>query len=218
MTKPLLIIGNKNYSSWSLRAYMALAGFQIPFDETLIRLGEPAFDKAARRHSKAGLVPILKHQSLMIWDTLAIMEYLYETWPKKQMWPKNKATRAVARCVSAEMHSGFGGLRNACPMNLRRPQKPVPMNEAALKDVARLEAIFAECRKKHGKGGPFLFGRFSLADAMFAPVLTRLETYTIPVKPTTRAYIQAVLNTQAFKAWKTAALIETWIVPHDEVD
>ena len=218
MAKPQLIIANKNYSSWSLRPYMALAAFEIPFAEKLIHFGEPQFGKAVRRHSKAGLVPILKHNGLVIWDSLAIMEYLNETWPNKQMWPKNKAARAMARSISAEMHAGFKALRNACPMNLRRPPKSVAMNEAILNDVARLESIIAQCRKAHSKGGAFLFGRFSLADAIYAPLLTRLETYAIKVKPITKAYIKAVLETAGFQSWKTAALKEKWIVPEDEVD
>ena len=218
MTKPLLIIGNKNYSSWSLRAYMALAAFAIPFEEKLLRLGTPDFHKSVRRQSKAGLVPILKHNDLVIWDTLAIMEYLAETWPNKHLWPKNKKARAVARSVSAEMHSGFGGLRKACPMNLRRQPKPVHLNENAIHDVARLEEIFDYCRKTFGKDGPFLFGRFSLADAMFTPLLTRLETYAVRQKLITKAYIIAVLSTEAFQSWKVAALKEKWIVPEDEVD
>ena len=218
MNKPTLIIANKNYSSWSLRPYMALAGFGIPFDEKLVRFGEPAFSNAVRRHSKAGLVPILKHNDLVIWDTLAIMEYLAETWPKKQMWPKPKAARALARSISAEMHSGFKALRGACPMNLRRPPKPISLNDAILKDVARFEYIVAECRKLHGKTGPFLFGKFSLADAMCAPLVTRLETYAFTVKPATLAYMKAIMKTTAFQSWKAAALLENQIVPEDEVD
>ena len=218
MKKLTLVIGNKNYSSWSLRPYMALKAFEIPFDEKLIRLEDPNFSIKARRHSKAGLVPILKHNGLVIWDSLAIMEYLSETWPKKHLWPKTKAARAMARSVSAEMHTGFRALRNACPMNLRRPHKPVAMNDAILKDVARLEQLFAECRKLHGKGGPFLFGKFSIADAMFTPMLTRLETYEIKVKPTTQHYMNAVLATPAFQSWKQAALKESGRVEEDEVD
>jgi glutathione S-transferase len=218
MNKPTLIIANKNYSSWSLRPYMALAQFDIPFDEKLIRFGEPEFGKAVRRHSKAGLVPVLKHNDLVIWDSLAIMEYLAETWPKKQMWPKNKAARAFARAISAEMHSGFKALRGACPMNLRRSPKPITVDDAVLKDVARFETIVAECRKDYSTGGPFLFGKFSLADAMFAPLVTRLETYAFKVKPTTLAYMNAIIKTTAFQSWKASALKEKWIVPEDEVD
>jgi glutathione S-transferase len=222
MAKPLLIIGNKNYSSWSLRPYMALAGAGIEFDEKLIPFGQPIgnpkFAKAIAKYSKAGLVPVLQHNGLTIWDTLAIMEYIAETWPTKNLWPKNKAVRAMARSMCAEMHSGFRNLRSACPMNLRRAPKPVPMNDGILKDVARIEFLWAQARKVHGKGGPFLFGKFSNADAMFAPIATRLETFAIPVSKTTRTYMDAVLKTSAFQTWKTAALKEKWLVAEDEVD
>jgi glutathione S-transferase len=222
MAKPLLIIGNKNYSSWSLRPFMALAAAGIDFDEKLIPFGQPVgnpeFARKMRRYSKAGLVPVLQHNGLTIWDTLAIVEYIAETWPEKNLWPKNKAARALARSMCAEMHSGFRALRSACPMNLRRPAKPVPMNDAILKDVARIESIWAEARKLYGKGGPFLFGKFSNADAMFAPVVTRLETFAIPVSKTTQTYMDAVIKTAAFQNWKTAALKEKWVVAEDEVD
>jgi glutathione S-transferase len=222
MAKPLLIIGNKNYSSWSLRPFMALEHAGIEFDEKLIPfdqpIGNPKFAKAVRRYSKAGLVPVLVHNGQHVWDTLSILEYIAETWPSKNLWPKNKAARAMARSVSAEMHSGFRALRNACPMNLRRPIGPVSINEAVLKDVARLEQIWAEARKHYGKGGPFLFGKFSIADAMFAPVITRFETYALPVSKVTRSYMNAVLGTAAFQKWKTAALKEKWVVLEDEAD
>jgi glutathione S-transferase len=218
MAKPVLIIGNKNYSSWSLRPYMALAMAGIPFEEKLIHFGTPNFTAKIKRISKTGLVPILQHGQLAIWDTLAIMEYLAETWPEKNLWPKNKAARAMARSLCAEMHSGFAALRNGYPMNLRRPPKPVPMNDGIRAEVKRLEEAWADARKRHGKGGPFLFGRFSIADAMFAPVVTRLETYAIPVSSATRHYMNAVMATPAFNEWKAAALKEKWIVAEDEVD
>jgi glutathione S-transferase len=218
MAKLLLVIANKNYSSWSLRPYMALAMAGIPFEEKFIRFGEPRFGREVRKISPAGKVPTLVHGKLTIWDSLAILEYLAETFPDKALWPKSKAARAMARSVSNEMHSGFSDLRNACPMNLRRPAKPIPMPEAALNDVARIEAIWRDCRKTFGKGGKFLFGKFSNADAMFAPVVTRLDTFAIPVSKETRSYMDAVMATQAFKTWKAAALKEPWIVPHDEVD
>ena len=218
MAKPLLVIGNKNYSSWSLRPYMALAMAGISFDEKLIKFGEPEFGKAVKKISKAGLVPILVHGKNTIWDSLAIMEYAAETWPDRNLWPKNKTARAMARSVSAEMHSGFRNLRSACPMNLRRPIKPVPMNEGVLADVSRIEALWKECRKAHGRGGPFLFGRFSIADAMFAPVVTRLETYDIKVSNDTQHYMNAVLATPAFHDWKAGALKEKWVFAEDEVD
>jgi len=213
-----LVIGNKNYSSWSLRPYMALAMAGIPFLEKLIHFGEPHFGKEIRKISPTGKVPILVNGKVTIWDSLAILEYLAETLPEKNLWPKNKAARAMARSISSEMHSGFSALRNACPMNLRRPPKPIVMNDAAHCDVARIEAVWKEARKTYGTGGKFLFAKFCNADAMFAPVVTRLDTYAIPVSKESRAYMDAVIATKALQSWKTAALQESWVVPEDEVD
>jgi glutathione S-transferase len=220
MTRPTLIIGNKNYSSWSLRPYMMLAMAGIPFDEQMIHFGEPAFSRAVKKHSKAGLVPVLLHNDLVINDTLAIIEYAAETWPAKGIWPKSISARALARSVSAEMHAGFRALRSACPMNLRRPVKLPPggISEAVAKDVARIEQIWVDCRKDYGRDGPFLFGKFSAADAMFTPVVARFETFAIPVRPESQEYMDAVLNTQAFLAWKKDSAKETWVYAEDEVD
>lgn len=218
MAKLQLVIGNKNYSSWSLRPWMALTMAGIPFDERLIHFGDPHFAREVKKISAAGKVPILVHGKLVIWETLAILEYLAETFPDKNLWPKPKAARAMARAVSSEMHAGFSNLRNACPMNLRRPKKPVAMSEATNADVARIEALWRSCRKAHGKGGKFLFGRFCNADAMFAPVVTRLDTFAIPIAKDTRTYVDAVMATKAFQAWKSDGIKESWIVPEDEVD
>ena len=218
MAKATLVIGNKNYSSWSLRPFMAMAMADIDFDEKFIRFGEPRFSREVKKISKAGQVPVLLHNGLTIWDTMAIMEYLAETWPDRNLWPKTKAARSLARSACAELHAGFKNLRSACPMNLRRPQRPVPMNAEIFADVARLEALWRQCRKEHGKGGPFLFGKFSIADAMFTPIVTRLETFDIKVAEDTQHYMNAVLATPAFHEWKAAALKEKWIVAEDEVD
>jgi glutathione S-transferase len=218
MTKLHLIIGNKNYSSWSLRPWLAMTMAGLDFDETMILLDTPTTKKQIAEHSKAGRVPILRHGKVTVWETLAILEYLAETFPEKNLWPKTKAARAVARSISNEMHAGFSNLRNACPMNLRRPPKSVVLNDATRADIARIEEIWRDCRQAYGKGGKFLFGRFCNADAMFAPVVTRFETYAIPVAKDTRAYMDAVMATKAFQKWKSAALKETWILPHDEVD
>jgi len=218
MAKLNLIIVNKNYSSWSLRPWLAMTMAGLEFDETLILLDTPDTKKQIAEHSKAGRVPILRHGKVTVWETLAILEYLVETFPEKKLWPKTKAARAIARAVSNEMHAGFASLRNACPMNLRRPHKPIVLNDEIRADVARIEEIWRDCRKTYGKGGEFLFGRFCNADAMFAPVVTRLETYAIPVTKDSRAYMDTVLATPAFQKWKSAALKETWILPHDEVD
>ena len=218
MAKTILYIGNRNYSSWSLRPYMALAMGGIEFETKLIRFGEPEFSRRVKRISEAGLVPILVHGDVTVWDTLAILEFAAETWPGKKLWPSNKRARAMARSASAEMHSGFRNLRNACPMNIRRPKKPVPLNDGILREVARLESLWAQARNEFGKGGPFLFGKFCIADAMFTPVVSRLETFDFKVKPETRAYMDAVLDTTAFREWQRLALKEKWIVPEDEVD
>jgi glutathione S-transferase len=220
MAKPELIVGNKNYSSWSLRPWLAFVMAGVPFREVFVRIMVPETPKALAKYRATGKVPLLKHNDLVIWDTLAIIEYAAETWSTKPIWPKNKKARARARSVSAEMHSSFGALRNACPMNLRRPKKLPPggISPAVAKDVARIEAIWAECRKEFGKGGPFLFGKFSAADAMFAPVATRLDTFAIPVTKTSRSYMDAIFATPAFKQWKTDAAKETWVIPEDEVD
>jgi len=218
MSKLHLVIANKNYSSWSLRPWLAMSMAALPFNETVIPLDTPETKVAIAQHNKAGKVPVLHHGKITIWESLAILEYLAEAFPQKHWWPKPLAARAMARSISNEMHGGFAALRNACPMNLRRAKKPVPMPQAALADVARIEDLWRECRRRFGKGGKFLFGRFCNADAMYAPVVSRFDTYAVPVRPDTRAYMDNVMTTPAFKAWKEAALKETWIVPSDEVD
>jgi glutathione S-transferase len=218
VSKLQLVIGNKNYSSWSLRPWMALTMAGIPFRETLIPLDTPETAKLIAQHSRAGRVPVLHHGRQTVWESLAIMEYLAELFPEKHLWPKAVAARAIARAVANEMHAGFSALRSACPMNLRRPPKPVPMSEEALKDVARIEEIWRGCRAKFGKGGKFLFGRFSIADAMYTPVVTRFDSYAVKVADDTRAYMDTIMKTEAFRAWREAALKESWIVHADEVD
>lgn len=220
MSKPELILGNKNYSSWSLRPYMALKMAGVPFSEKLVRMLVPETPKALAKYKATGKLPLLVHNGLVVWDTLAILEYAAETWPAKAVWPKNKKARARARSICAEMHSSFGALRNACPMNLRREKKLPPggLSDAVAKDVARIETIWSECRKQFGKGGPFLFGKFSAADAMFAPICARFDTFTIPVSKTSRVYMDVVFATPAFQQWKSDAAKETWVIAEDEVD
>ncbi len=215
MAKLVLVVGNKNYSSWSLRPYMALKMAGIPFEEKLIRFGEPAFGKAVRKISKAARVPVLLVNGTSIWDSLAILEYAAEVNPN--LWPKDKIACAIARSVSAEMHSGFQGLRSDCPMNIRRNPKAIAISENAKANVKRIDNIWSSCRKEFGKGGPFLFGKFSNADAMYAPVASRLETYEIKLSKPAAAYQKELLSTHAFQSWKRDALKEPWIVPEDEV-
>jgi glutathione S-transferase len=216
MAKLVLVVGNRNYSSWSLRPYMAMTMAGIKFEQKLVQFGEPAFTKAVRRISKAGRVPVLLVDGKPIWDSLAILEYAAEL--KSSLWPSNRMARAVARSVSAEMHSGFHALRNECPMNIRRKPKAITISEDAKANIARIDDIWSACRKEHGKGGPFLFGKFTNADAMYTPVASRFETFDIKLSKTAKAYQRALLETEAFQLWKGDALKESWIVPVDEVD
>jgi len=220
MARATLVIANKNYSSWSMRPWLALTMAGIPFEEKMIRFGDPRFSREVRKVSAAGMVPVLLHKGMTIWDSLAIIEYAAETWPEKNIWPKNAVARAMARSAAAEIHSGFRGIRDACPMNLRRPKVPLKagFSAAVMGDVKRLESLWAQCRKAHGKGGPFLFGKWSAADAMYAPVVMRLDSYAIPVGPQTRKYMAAVIATAAFKTWLASSAEEPWIVPEDEAE
>lgn len=213
-----LVIGNKNYSSWSLRPWMALTMAGIPFNEVLIPLDRPDTKAKIAEHTKTGRVPVLHHGKLAVWESLAILEYLAEMFPEKHLWPEAISARVVARAVANEMHAGFSALRNACPMNLRRPGKAVALSDAVSADIHRIEDIWRDCRTGFAKGGKFLFGKFGNADAMFAPVVTRFETYDIKVSKDSRAYMDNVMASTAFRAWKEAALKEPWTIASDEVD
>jgi glutathione S-transferase len=217
MTKLHLVIGNKNYSSWSLRVWLAMTAAGLQFDETIIPLDQPDTASRIAGHSGAGRVPVLHHGNLVIWESLAILEYLAETFPDKHWWPRSHVARSVARSVSSEMHAGFLAFRSACPMNLRRPPRKVSLDAQANGDVARIEEIWRQCRSRFGGKGRFLFGRFCNADAMFAPIVARFETYEIPVAQDTRAYMTAISSMPAFRRWKAAALAETWVAHSNEV-
>ncbi len=213
-----LVIGNKNYSSWSMRPWLALRGCDIAFEEIVIPLytDDPADKARILSHSPAGKVPILIDGAITVWDSLAIIEYLAERFPESGLWPSEPAVRAYARSISAEMHSGFVALRNECPMNLHRPVRSVELSADAKANIARIEDIWRDCRARHGAGGPFLFGRFSAADAMFAPVVTRFQTFAVPVAAETRAYMDAVMAMPAFAQWVRDGLAESWIIERVE--
>ncbi|CBS88069.1 glutathione S-transferase family protein [Azospirillum lipoferum] len=212
MSDLTLVMGNKAYSSWSLRPWLAIKQAGLAFAEIVIPLRQP--DTAARiaEHSPSGRVPSLTHDGLTVWDSLAICEYVAELAPDAQLWPADRAARAVARAVSAEMHSGFVSLRSTMSMDLKRDRKGQGMTEATAADIARIEALWADARSRFGSpaGGPFLFGAFTVADAMFAPVVTRLETYGVAVSPVSRAYMDAVLALPAMREWIAAANAEPW--------
>jgi glutathione S-transferase len=213
-----LVIGNKCYSSWSLRPWAVLTHFDIAFEEILLPLWTPEFATKINTLSPSGKVPVLIDQDITIWDSLAIIEYLAEQYPSLPLWPADKQARALARCISAEMHSGFAALRTNCPMNLGVKYAPRPRGEGIDKDIARIETLWRTTREKFGAEGPFLFGGFTAADAMFLPVATRIETYSLNVADDSRAYVDALLQLRAFQAWREAGIREVWHSPNDEVD
>lgn len=208
-----LVIGNKNYSSWSMRPWLALRANDIAFDEVFIPLYTGEADKQQiLSFTRSGKVPALLDGDVTIWDSLAIIEYVAERFAEAQLWPQDRASRAHARSISAEMHSGFAALRNECGMNLRRPVGAIPLSAAARADIARIQQIWIECRERHGKSGPFLFGAFGGADAMFAPVVHRFRTYAVEVAPLVRDYMEAMMSLPAFQEWTSAGLAETLVI------
>ena len=213
-----LVIGNKTYSSWSFRPWLAMKVAGIPFAETLISLDAPDFKKRLLAISGAGKVPVLIDGETHVWESLAILEYLAEKFPAAALWPQEPAARANARAIAAEMHAGFQPLRQQLPMNIQRPIIPREINAEAAADVARIEAIWGDCRSRYGNGGPFLYGAFGAADAMYAPVVSRLHTYAIEVSAATRDYMNAHMMLPAWKEWREGARNKSWVLPHDEVD
>jgi glutathione S-transferase len=213
-----LVIGNKNYSSWSMRPWLAMRASNIAFDEVLIPLYTD--DKADKEQilgfTRSGKVPALIDGDVTVWDSLSIIEYVAERFPEARLWPENRALRAHARSISAEMHSGFLPLRNECGMNLHRPIRAVVLSADARANVARIEQIWIECRERHGQLGPFLFGNFSAADAMFAPVVHRFRTYAIDVAPQAQAYMDTMMAQPAFAEWTKAGLAETLLIERFE--
>jgi glutathione S-transferase len=215
-----LVIANKAYSSWSLRPWLLMSVLDIPFEERLVLLDTPEFRKDVAAYKAGSTVPILVDGDMTVWESLAIMDHLADRFPDRTVWPSELAARSFARSISAEMHAGFRALRAACPMNLRHRYAKAERGELVNKDVARITHLWKQARARFGEaaGGPFLFGPFTAADAMFAPVVTRLQTYSFPVDAPTRAYMDAVLDLPAFVAWQQAGEAEPWIVAHDEVD
>lgn len=211
-----LVIANKNYSSWSMRAWLVMRHFGFRFEEIVIPLDEPDTHTRILVHSPSGKVPCLMVDGMPVWESLAIIEYLAETAPKKRIWPELPRARATARSCSAEMHAGFTALRRACPMNLRKTFDFRNWGgAAAAADVKRIEAMWAQLLERFG--GPFLFGEFCAADAMYAPVVARLTGYGWPIAPETAAYAERIEALPAYREWRDAGVAETWIIPSDEV-
>lgn len=214
MDELTLYIANKNYSSWSFRPWIAMTAAGIAFREELIPFGPGATHPKFRELSPTGRVPVLHHGTVRVWESLAIIEYVAELYPDAGLWPRDREGRSLARSISMEMLSGFRALRSACPMNLRRPVQAIALPEGVTADVARIAEIWRDMRQR--SGGPFLFGDFSGADAMFAPVVNRFSTYHLVRDAETIAYMDAVRAHPAWRAWEEAALAEPWIVPEDE--
>jgi glutathione S-transferase len=217
-----LIIGNKNYSSWSLRPWIAMKVAGIDFDEIVIPLYEPGSREQALKYSPAGKVPVLIDGDQHVWESLAILEHLAEKFPDAHLWPQDARARSHARVAASEMHAGFAALRRACPMNMWLPPKARPQSHEVMADVARIEALWSDCRARFGQkaehGGPFLFGAFGAADAMYAPVVARFHSFGLPVGEAARAYMDAVMGLPAWAQWRDAALKEPWIMRQNEPD
>ncbi|KDM91686.1 glutathione S-transferase family protein [Photobacterium galatheae] len=210
-----LIIGNKNYSSWSLRGWLMLAQNGIVFEEQKLKLLTESFYRALQAYTPAAKVPVLIDGDVTVWDSLAICEYVNEVYCNGNAWPQDQAERAKARAISCEMHSGFMGLRNEMPMNCRAKRR-VELSDAAKKDIARVDQIWCEQMALYGDQGGWLFGEWSIADCMFAPVVLRFITYGIEVSELSQRYMAHVLQSPAIRLWLEEALQETQIVPEDE--
>jgi len=217
MSQLKIIIGNKTYSSWSLRGWLAVMHTGLPFEEVLLQLDTPNFYTEIDKYSPARRVPTLLDGDIAVWDSAAIIDYCARIAPEKYWWPEDKAAYGHARSIFNEMHSGFTEIRTHMPMNLRDKWGGLSFSDALQKDIDRIEALFTECLQKYGKGGSFLFGDFSAADMMYTPVVTRLDTYGVPLGPIAQNYVNAVLDYVPFKRWKDAAMLETEIVEIDQL-
>jgi glutathione S-transferase len=211
----LLTMGNKNYSSWSLRPWILMKHLGLEFDERIVPLDTPEFARDVAALSPSKRVPVLRHGDLLIWDSLAICEYACEL--AGAGWPKDRAARAVARSACAEMHSGFSILRSQWPMNARAQGRSTAPNPERMADIARIEILWNECRTRYGAGGPWLFGEYSVADAMYAPVVLRLRTYGAPVRESTASYMATVLADAHMQDWLRAAAAEIWSIDASEI-
>jgi glutathione S-transferase len=215
MSEFTLVIGNRNYSSWSLRAGLAIRRCGADYSELVIPLDQPESARAIRVHSAAGMVPVLRHGGLSIWDSLAISEYLAERYPDAGLWPADADQRALARAVTSEMHSGYQALRSQLPMDLRARHMGRDITAPVHRDIARIIEIWTDCRRRAGVDGPFLFGTFTIADAFYAPVIGRFRTYGIELSGEAAAYADAVWNWPDMQDWLDLANDEPWKIDLD---
>ena len=211
-----LLIGNRNYSTWSLRPWLVLRHFDIAFEDEVLQLSGAGWRETLAARSPTGKVPVLVDGALVVPETIAIIEYLADSFPDKAIWPQDRADRAMARAAAAEMHAGFNALRNHAPMNLRGSYPGRVDLDAVRRDLHRIEVLWGDLLAR--SGGPYLFGTFSAADAMYAPLATRLRTYDLPVSDVAGRYVEAIYALPAFQEWRGLALQEPWIVDDDEID
>lgn len=216
MTNLTLIIGNKNYSSWSLRPWLAMKQFELDFEEIYIPLYQSESSAKIKQYSPSGKVPVLLHNNFSIWDSLAICEYLAETFPELNWWGQNKQIRAIARSISAEMHSGFQSLRHNMPMNCRAKYPGKGMTPEVQKDIDRITKIWQEYRQKFGGEGEMLLGKFTIADAFYAPVALRFITYDVQLDPVCQNYLNSLIALPAMQEWIEAGKAETETIPEYE--
>jgi glutathione S-transferase len=212
MPDPTLVIGNKNYSSWSLRPWLLLRNAGIPFTEIRIPLYTPESSQQISRYSPSGHVPVLLDDATHVWESLAICEYVAERFPEAHGWPESPAVRAVARAVATEMHGGFVSLRAELPMYCRGRRSGVSPSPAARAQIDRVLTLWRDCREQHGRGGDFLFGRFGIADAMYAPVVIRFHAYDVELSGAVRDYADAVKALPSLREWVAAAKTETEVL------
>ncbi|MCA3584545.1 MAG: glutathione S-transferase family protein [Methylocystis sp.] len=212
-----LVIGNKNYSSWSLRPWIAMKQIGLTFEEALIPMAMPGTRAEMLRYAPTGLVPVLIDGEALVFETIAILEYLNDKYPEARLWPKDLAARAHARSIAAEMHGGFAALRRDCPMNIRRPVRRHIVSPEAAKQAERIDALWSDARARFGEGGPFLFGHFTNPDAMYAPVVNRFHTYDLPRSATAQAYMDAMMALPAWKEWEAASRAESWVIASSEI-
>jgi glutathione S-transferase len=212
-----LVIGNRNYSSWSMRPWVLMRAKQIEFDDVQIPLFQPDSLERKLAYSPAGKVPVLIAGDVHVWESLAILERLAELFPDRGLWPEDEAARALARSVSAEMHAGFEGLRTHMPMNCRARYPGRGREPGVEEEIVRVQSLWRDCRTRFGQGGDFLFGDFGNADAMFAPVASRFQTYGVELGEIEAEYAERVLSHPAVAEWITAAQAEPWTLPQYEL-
>lgn len=218
MSDLTLIIGNKNYSSWSLRPWVFLKQNDIKFKEIRVALFTETTADQLSQYSSDAKVPILKDGELLVWDSLSILEYISENYLESKGWPQDKSARAMARSISCEMHSSFPNIRNSLPMNCRKQFQNIRLSAQTQREIERIKSLWRDCRTKYGTNGEWLFGQYSIADAMFAPIALRFHGYDIPLEGIEKTYVQSVLNQVAIKDWIEAGKQEKEIIAEDEID